>query len=97
MDGNHGTMGCPILNTNALLKLGLVQNGEKQIVEGAVIYPIEYFNPYDDPTGRLKLTNNTYSIHWYTKTWMSKRKIVRSKVMKPIHRLLGTNILKRRK
>lgn len=97
MDGNHGTIGCPILNTNALLKLGLVQNGEKQIVEGAVIYPIEYFNPYDDPTGRLNLTNNTYSIHWYTKTWMSKRKIVRSKVMKPIHRLLGTNILKRRK
>lgn len=94
LDGLHGTIGCPILNTNALLKFGLVQNGEKQTLNGAVIYPPEYFNPYDDPTGILRQTENTYSIHWYGKSWLDKKTILRSKIMKPIHRFLGTDFFK---
>ena len=53
------TVTCPIHNTEALLKFGLVQNGERQNVGGAEIFPVEWFNPYDDPTGRLRKTNNT--------------------------------------
>lgn len=97
LDGEHGTVGCPILNTQALLKFGLKRNGTKQEVGGAVIYPITYFNPYDDPTGRLKKAKETFSIHWYAKSWMDKRTILRSKITKPIHRILGTNLLKKRK
>ena len=36
------------------------QNGKKQVVGDAVVYPIECFNPYDDPTGRLNKTKNVY-------------------------------------
>ena len=97
LDGKHGTIGCPILNTTALLKYGLKQNGKKQTINGAVIYPIQSFNPYDDPTGILNKTNETYSIHWYAKSWMDKKAIIRSKLTKPIHRLLGTEFLRRRK
>ena len=93
LDGEHGTIGCPILNTEALKKEGLIQDGTLQVVGGAVIYPIEYFNPYDDPTGRLNKTKNTYSIHWYAKTWMSKKQILRSTIAKPIHRIFGKDIL----
>ena len=88
LDGTKGTIGCPILNTQALTKLGMVPNGEKQKVENAVIYPIECFNPYDDPTGRLYKTKQTYSIHWYAKSWMDKKTVMRSKLTKPLHRLL---------
>ena len=80
LDGTHGTKGCPILNTQAFVKYGLVQNGLFQIVDGALIFPYDHFNPYDDLTGRLNKTSNTYSIHWYGKSWMDKRRIIKSKI-----------------
>ncbi|MBR4887765.1 MAG: glycosyl transferase [Clostridia bacterium] len=82
---------CPTHNTNALLEFGLVKNGKRQNVAGAEIFPADYFNPYDDPTGRLKKTGNTHSIHWYSKSWMSKGTILRSKLTKPFHRIFGNN------
>ena len=89
LDGLHGTVGCPHLNTKALLKFGLKQNGQLQKIGNTVVYPSDYFNPYDDPTGLLTKTKNTYSIHWYGKSWMDKKMILRSKLTKPIHRFLN--------
>ena len=88
LDGKHGTIGCPVLNTQALKKRGLVLNGKMQHLDYATVYPIYYFNPYDDPTGRLNITDDTYSIHWFQKSWMSTKSKIRSKLMKPLHRLL---------
>ena len=89
--GNFPLVVCPKLNTQALMKFGLKLNGNRQNVAGAEILPIEYMNPYDDPTGRLNKTVNTISIHWYSKSWMSKNKILRSKLTKPFHRIFGVN------
>lgn len=87
LDGAHGTIGCPILNTQALEAFGLVKNGQTQEVGGAVIYAADYFNPYDDILGKLRKTENTYSIHWFAKSWMSRGAILRSTLSKPWHRL----------
>lgn len=87
LDGQHGVKGCPLLNTEALLRFGLKQNGQRQEIASAVIFPSDYFNPYDDPTGVLTKTENTYSIHWYGKSWMSRGTVLRSKLTKPLHRL----------
>ena len=95
LDGNNGTRGCPILNTSALLNLGLIQNGECQSVCGAEVLSPDYLNPYYDPTGRLNKTANTYSIHWYGKSWMNKRRIIKSKITQKIHRVFGLNSLAR--
>lgn len=97
LDGKHGTIGCPILNTQALLKYGLKQNGIKQVIDETVIYPIQCFNPYDDPIGRLNMTSDTYSIHWFAKSWMSKGTRVRSQCTRVLHRFLGTELFKRKK
>lgn len=97
LDGRHGTRGCPILNTEALEKKGLIRNGQKQQIEGAQIFPVEYFNPYDDPTGRLNKTTKTYSIHWFAKSWMGKKEILRSQILKPVHRILGKDVFRRGK
>lgn len=86
-DGLHGIIGCPRLNTEALLHFGLVRDGSMQKLENAVVYPADFFNPYDDPTGILTRTPNTYSIHWYGKSWMSPKSVLRSKLTKPLHRL----------
>ena len=95
LDGQHGIIGCPILNTKALVRKGLIQNEKKQNVEGVVIYPSDYFNPYDDPTGMLTKTENTYSIHWYGKSWMDKKTVIRSKLLQPVHRIFGKELLKK--
>ena len=96
-DGSFELKGCPRLNTEALVKLGLQQNGREQEVAGAHIFTADYFNPFEDATGLLKSTENTYAIHWYAKSWMSKRKIIRSKLTRPLHRLLGVDFFRKRR
>lgn len=88
---DHNLMPCPQLNTEALVPLGLMKNGKTQKIAGAKIYSKEYFNPYDDPTGRLVKTKNTFSIHWYSKSWMSGMAILRSRLTKPFHRMFGVD------
>ena len=94
-DNTFELKGCPILNTNALVKLGLQQNGKEQEVAGAHVFPADYFNPFEDATGLLNSTKNTHSINWYAKSWMSKRKIFRSKLTRPLHRLLGVDFFRK--
>lgn len=93
--GEFKTITCPALNTRALADLGLRLDGSRQNVAGAEILPVEYMNPYDDPTGRLNKTEKTISIHWYSKSWMSKGTILRSKLTKPLHRIFGVDAFKR--
>lgn len=89
LDGQHGTIGCPILNTEALLKFGLRLNGEKQELTDAVVFPEDYFNPRNSITGELKKTANTYSIHWYSASWMPWYMRLRAAIGKPIHRIMA--------
>ena len=70
LEGTEGVRGCPVLNTAALEKLGLVKDGSSQTVAGARILPVECMNPYESATGRLNKTKNTYSVHWYSGSWM---------------------------
>ena len=93
--GNYPITGCPTLNTRALVKMGLQLNGERQNIYGAEILPVDYLNPYNDPIGKLQTTDNTVSIHWYGKSWMSKGKVLRSTITKPFHRLFGVDVFKR--
>lgn len=92
-DGSYNMIGCPIVNTNILVNNGLIKNGQYQELENFIVYPSDYFNPYDDATGRLNKTENTYSIHWYAKSWLDEKSIRRSNITRVIHRILGVNSL----
>ncbi len=94
-EGNFPLVTCPALNTKALLPFGLQLNGQEQMIAGAMILPMDYMNPYDDPTGRLNITENTFSIHWYSKSWMKKTKIIRSKLTRPMHRVFGVDVFRK--
>ena len=91
LDGTKGTVTCPTLNTQALVSVGLVKDGKRQNLSGAEIYPVEYFNPYDDTTGKLRKTKNTYSVHWYAKSWLDRKSIIRSKITQPFHGVFGVD------
>ena len=94
-DGSYPMIVCPALNTAALKPFGLVTDGSRQSIAGAEILPADWLNPYDDPTGRLRKTANTVSVHWYSKSWMSRGTILRSKLTKPLHRIFGVDAFKR--
>lgn len=89
LDGKNGTIVCPLLNTEALLKFGLIQNGEEQRIGKAVVYPTDCFNPMDSATGKLNKTENTYSIHWYSMSWLPKNIQIKSKITQKFHRIFG--------
>jgi hypothetical protein len=78
--------------TGILKKYGFQENGEKQICGGMILYPKDYFCPFDDATGLLHKTENTYSIHWYDKSWMSKGRIFRNRCTRILHRIFGVDI-----
>lgn len=79
--------------TDVLMKYGLRATNEMQEVADVWIYPQDYFNPLDDATGRLNITEHTRSIHWYSKTWVSNYGPLRIKLTRLIHRYLGVNSL----
>lgn len=61
---------CPVYNTQALAKLGIEPKGAILHCMGGTIYPEEYFSPISMKDGKLRLTNNTYSIHHFANSWM---------------------------
>lgn len=79
--------------TDVLIQKGFVLKDEIQHVADIWIYPNEYFNPLEDATGKLTITSNTRSIHWYSKTWVENYGPIRNWVTRWIHRLFGVNSL----
>lgn len=76
-----GTTTCVTYTTNLLKKYGLKNNNEIQHIDNAIILPTEYLCPLSFETNRLKITENTYSIHHYDMSWKDKRdKFLRLKI-----------------
>ena len=79
--------------TNILVENGLKATNNIQEIAGIWIYPADYFNPLDSLTGKLKLTDNTRSIHWYMNSWSDRSKFYQC-LSKLSHRLFGLTINK---
>lgn len=60
--------------TNVLRKHSMPANIDKPtLVEGITIYPWDYFCPQEGfQYNKIECTENTYTIHHYSATWMSK-------------------------
>lgn len=64
----------------------ILNNSLIQINDVINIYPMEFFSPKDSQTGRLYLTENTYAIHHFDGSWLSKdvyKKRERVKILSP--------------
>lgn len=78
-----------VTHTSKILKRhDWIGNGKIEQVEGVAIYPPEYFCPMDYKTGKLDITPNTRSIHWYTASWQSPY----SKMKTKLQHLLGSSL-----
>lgn len=89
-NGKLNIIACPLLNTPVLIENGLIQNNEKQNIQGLIIFPKDYFSPKDYNTRKCLITENTYSIHHFDASWKTNKEKIKMKLRKNI---LGKNIL----
>ena len=75
--------------TECLAAHGLTDSCEIQFVAGVYIYPKEYFCPKNYLTGELDITENTYTIHHYSSSWLSGYKRAKIKIYQIARRVLG--------
>lgn len=91
-DGSYNITDAVVnITTRELVKVGLQDIPEIQTVANITIYPADYFNPFDDATGRLHKTKNTRTIHWFTKTWLNVSPW-RQWISRFAHRIFGVNV-----
>lgn len=93
-DGSHNLTTIVKYTTDLLVGHGLKATDDIQVVAGVTIYPKEFFNPLNDNTGKLEITPNTHSIHWYSKTWLDVHPF-RMWMSRTAHRYIGFELAKR--
>lgn len=94
-DGSYNTTYAVVkLTTDILKSFGMENIKGIQQVADIYIYPQRYFNPFDDATGRLNKTADTYTIHWFSKTWL-KVNPMRQWISRIAHRLFGVDFTKK--
>ncbi len=92
-DGSFNDITNVFIITEELERRGLKRNNTFQIIDGFALYPKEYFCPLEDATGKMNKTNNTYTIHWFAKSWWEKRDVKKYKRAKLFYKLLGKNMV----
>ena len=81
--------GSPTMNMKVFKRHGLLEENCLQKIDEVMIYPSEYFCPFDDVTGEMSITENTYSIHWYGKSALGTKSRIRSHITRPLHRIIN--------
>lgn len=61
--------------TKTCLSKGLELNNTFQIVDGFALYPKNVFCPKNYENGLIELTDDTYTIHHFSGSWLSGRKV----------------------
>lgn len=72
-DGTLDSISSGLIDTTIALNQGYVINGKNQTVNGMNIYTYDYFHPYDYMSGKLEMTDDTYSIHQFHGGWLDDK------------------------
>lgn len=83
---------CPILTTDLLKTSGFIKENRKQNIEGIEIYPASYFAPMNYQTGKLHITKQTHSIHWYNASWQDNAIKQEQELLRKLSSIFGTRI-----
>ena len=62
------------ITSRFLSQHNLERNGKQQQAGDFTVYPTDYFSPYDYINGKVRTTANTYSIHWFSQSWIKRSK-----------------------
>ena len=91
-DGTYDLTTIVERTTKILKRHGLATTDKIQVIADVNIYPSEYFCPINMETGKLEITENTYSIHRFAGSWEKKSNKFRGKIYRLINRILGKRV-----
>lgn len=90
-DGNFDLTTNVEIITKYFERKGLILNNKLQCIDGIKVYPKEYFSPKDHITGKINVTKETYIIHHFSGSWLSKK----DKMKKLVIRIIGDHTTKK--
>ena len=72
-NGTYNTMTCGYYETIPLMQMGFRPDNTMQTVGDLTVYPSDFFHPFDYMSGETCITDNTYSIHHFSSSWLSEK------------------------
>lgn len=91
-DGSYDDLTNVAIITKILKTYGLNQNGEYQKIDNlATFYPQTYFSPYDYINCRKFITENTYCMHHFYKSWLPTSSRIKGNIKKILAKVIGGN------
>lgn len=83
-DGSLNLMACPHYQTEILKQYGLddTKRTYQKLKDEIIVYPESYFSPKSMTTREITLTDETYSIHHFSGTWIEKKNPVKMFIRK---------------
>lgn len=94
-DGSFNLKTVVEYTTKILCSYGLKNTCEIQKVAGINVYPHDYFSPKSLIDGRIRLSDNTRTIHHYAGSWMSAKSRYGYALSKFIVKVFGVDFEKR--
>ncbi|MBQ9416036.1 MAG: glycosyl transferase [Clostridia bacterium] len=89
-NGKMNLTPCPIYQSMVLKELGLKSdNSVHYVTDQLLVYSKDYFNPMDMTTHKVIISPNSYSIHWYAGSWVSKKDKIKTRVARILRRVLS--------
>ena len=82
--------------TKLLCEKGLEQENRKQeLPDGIVVYPIEFFSPYDYANCIMEKTEKSYCAHLFFVTWLPKIEQIKKFIKRTLVRFIGKRRLRK--
>lgn len=91
-DGTPNLTPSPAYTTEFLKTYGLRTTGRRQKIQDIDIFPADYFAPLCFYNRRLKITKNTYSIHWYHASWHTAEEKKQIRQSQRVNRIFGRHM-----
>lgn len=98
-DGTYNDLTNVAMISEILQNRGLRLNGEHQAIDGVgTFYPQSYFSPFDYINCRKLITDNTYAMHHFYKSWLPAKARLKGNIKSTLAKLIGgDNIARLRK
>lgn len=71
-DGTYDYLSSGYVDTRVAIDNGYILNGKNQNIKGMNLYTYDYFHPYDYMSGRMEMTDDTYTIHHFNGGWLDE-------------------------
>lgn len=87
-----GKVACPIVTGDLLRKKGFKNKNQIQFISDIKIFTCDYFDPINYQNGKVSLTNNTHSIHWYNASWQELNEKIEQEKLRKLNSIFGIKL-----